>query len=131
MSQENVEIVRSQVERFKATGKLSPETIADDLAWHDPPDFPDAQVHVGLEGGTQALAIWAEAWTEWQIELEDYVDAGQRVLVRGRQWGRGKATGIPVEQPLCLVYLLRAGKVTEVRAFFDERQALEAVGLSE
>lgn len=131
MSQENVEIVRRQVERFKSSGELSPETCADDLAWHDPPDFPDAQVHFEIDGAYRALAIWAAAWTEWQIELEDYVDAGERVLVRGRQWGRGKETGIPVEQPLCLVYLLRDGKVVEVRAFFDERQALEAAGLSE
>jgi ketosteroid isomerase-like protein len=29
------------------------------------------------------------------------------------------------------VYLLRGGKVVEVRAFFDEHQALEAAGLEE
>jgi uncharacterized protein len=131
MSQENVEIVRSQVERFKTTGELSPETSADDIAWHDPPDFPDAQVHLGMEGVIQALGVWANAWSEWRIELNDYVDAGERVLVRGKQWGRGKDTGVAVEQPLCLVYLLRDGVVVEVRAFFDEDQALEAAGLSE
>ena len=131
MSQENVEIVRSQVERFKVTGELSPETSADDIAWHDPPDFPDARIHVGMEGVFEALSVWANAWSEWRIELDDFVDAGERVLVRGKQWGRGKDTGMPVEQPLCLVYLLRHGKVVEVRAFFDEHQALEAAGLSE
>jgi uncharacterized protein len=131
MSQENVEIVRSAVERFQATGELSPETAAEDIAWHDPPDFPDAEVHIGTEGVLQALGVWASAWSEWRIELNDYVDAGERVLVRGKQWGRGKDTGILVEQPLCLVYLLRDGKVVEVRAFFDEHQALEAAGLRE
>ena len=49
MSQENVEIVRRQVERFKTTGETSAETSVDDIAWYDPPDFPDAQVHVGLD----------------------------------------------------------------------------------
>jgi uncharacterized protein len=131
MSQENVEIVRSQIERFRTTGESSPETAAEDIAWHDPPDFPDAQVHIGMEGAIRALAVWASAWSEWQIELNDYVDAGERVLVRGTQRGRGKDTGVVVEQPLCLVYLLRDGKVVEVRAFFNEAQALEAVGLSE
>jgi len=131
MSQENVEIVRNQVERFKATGESSPETAAEDIAWHDPPDFPDARVHVGMDGVIRALEVWSSAWSEWQIELNEYVDAGERVLVRGKQWGRGKETGVAVEQPLCLVYLLRGGKVVEVRAFFDEHQALEAAGLSE
>jgi ketosteroid isomerase-like protein len=131
MSRENVEIVRAQVERFKTTGELSPETSAADIAWHDPPDFPDAQIHIGVSGVFDALAIWADAWSEWQIDLDDYVDAGDRVLVRGKQRGRGKDTGVFVEQPLCLVYLLRGGTVAEVRAFFDEDQALYAAGLSE
>ncbi len=129
MSQENVEVVRSQVERFKTTGELSPETSAEDIVWHDPPDFPDAQAHHGIKGVFHALAVWADAWSEWRIELDDYVDAGDSVLVRGKQWGRGKDTGVEVEQPLCLVYLLGDGKVVEVRAFFDEHQALEAAGL--
>jgi ketosteroid isomerase-like protein len=131
MSEENVEIVRNAVERFKASGEMSPETATTDVAWHDPPDFPDAKVHFGVEGVIEALGAWANAWSEWQIELDDYVDAGERVLVRGRQWGRGKDTGVRVEQPLCLVYLLRDGMVIEVRAFFDEQQALEAAGLRE
>lgn len=130
MSLENVEIVRAQVERFEATGELSPGTSADEIAWHDPPDFPDAQVHIGMEGVLRAVGTWADAWNEWQIELNEYLDAGERVLVRGKQRGRGKDTGVLVEQPLCLVYLLSEGKVSEVRAFFDEDQALEAAGLS-
>jgi ketosteroid isomerase-like protein len=131
MSQENVELVRAQVERFKTTGEFSPETSAEDIAWHDPPDFPDAQVHIGMDGVFKALATWADAWSEWQIELNEYVDAGDHVLVRGTQSGRGKDTGVLVEQPLCLVYLVRDGKVVEVRAFFDEHQALVAAGMRE
>jgi ketosteroid isomerase-like protein len=131
MSQQNVEIVRNAVERFNATGELSPETATTDVAWHDPPDFPDAKVHFGLEGVIEALGAWANAWSEWEIELDEYLDAGDRVLVRGKQRGRGKDTGAWVDQPLCLVYLLRDAKVVEVRAFFDNDQALEAAGLRE
>jgi ketosteroid isomerase-like protein len=131
MSEENVEIVRAQVERFMTTGEMSPEDATEDIAWHDPPDFPDAQVHIGIEGIIHALSVWADAWTDWQIEINEYVDAGDRVLIQGKQSGRGKDTGAWVEQPLCLVYLLRDGKVVEVRTFFDNGQALEAAGLRE
>jgi ketosteroid isomerase-like protein len=132
MSQENVEIVRNAVERFQATGEMSPEMTVEDVAWHDPPDFPDAQVHIGIDGVVHALGVWADAWDDWQVELDEFVDAGgERVLVRGKQRGRGKETGVLVEQPLCLVYLMRGGKAVEVRAFFDEGQALKAAGLSE
>jgi ketosteroid isomerase-like protein len=132
MSRENVEIVRTSVERFTTTGEMSPEMAVEDVAWHDPPDFPDAQVHVGVEGVIRALGVWADAWSEWQIGIDEYVDAGDdHVLVRGWQRGRGKDTDALVEQPLLLLYLLRDGKVIEVRTFFDTAQALEAAGLSE
>ena len=129
MSEENVEIVRAQVERFNTSGELSPETSAEDIVWHDPPNFSDAQVHHGIEGAFQALQTWANAWSEWQIELNEYVDAGDFVLVQGKQRGRGKNSGAWVDQPLCLVYRLRDCKVVEVRAFFDNDQALKAAGL--
>jgi ketosteroid isomerase-like protein len=130
MSEEIVQIVRNAVERFQATGEMSPGMTVEDVAWHDPPDFPDAQVHIGIDGVVNALGVWADAWDDWQIEIDEFVDAGERVLVRGKQRGRGKETGVLVEQPLCLVYLMRDGKAVEVRAFFDEGQALEAAGLS-
>jgi ketosteroid isomerase-like protein len=130
LSEENVQIVRNAVERFQATGEMSPGMTVEDVAWHDPPDFPDAQVHIGIDGVVNALGVWADAWDDWQIEIDEFVDAGERVLVRGKQRGRGKETGVLVEQPLCLVYLMRDGKAVEVRAFFDEGQALEAAGLS-
>ena len=48
-----MEIVRNAVERFKASGELSPETAATDVAWHDPPDFPDAKVHFGVKASSK------------------------------------------------------------------------------
>ena len=116
---------------FNTNGELSPEGAVEDLAWHDPPDFPDAKVHIGVAGVIEALQVWADAWDEWQVELTDYVDAGDRVLILENSEGGGKDSGAWVDQPLCLVYLLRDGLVLEVRAFFDEAQALRAAGLSE
>lgn len=128
MSQENVEIVRGQVERFSSTGESSPETSAVDIVWHDPPNFPDTQVHYGIEGAFHALQTWASAWSEWQVELDEYVDAGDTVLVQGKQRGRGKDSGVWVDQPLCLVYRLRGGKVVEVRAFSTTTKPSKPLG---
>jgi ketosteroid isomerase-like protein len=131
MSEENVQIVRKAVERFQETGEMTPEMAVEDVAWHDPPDFPDAQVHIGIDGIVEALGVWSDAWDDWQVEINQFVDAGEHVLVGGKQRGRGKGTGVLVEQPLCLVYLMRDGKAVEVRAFFDEGQARKAAGLSD
>ncbi len=77
------------------------------------------------------MGVWGDAWNDWTVELADYVDAGDRVLLVGKQRGRAAGSDAWVEQPLCLVYLLRGGMVVEVRAFFDVDQARDAAGLAE
>ena len=59
------------------------------------------------------------------------VDAGDSVVVRVRQSGRGKETGAHVESDGWQVFTLRDGKVVHCRGYDTKAQALEAAGLSE
>ena len=43
--------------------------------------------------------------------------------------GRGKGTGVPVDQAIAIVYTLRDGLIWRGQVFLDQRSALEAVGL--
>jgi uncharacterized protein len=131
MSEENVDTIRRGFDLFLSTGEMDLEPLDPNVEWHDPPDFPDKQVHYGREGAVAAISRWLSAWEEWTFEIEDYIDAGDYVVVLTRQRGRGKETGAEVEQPMALVYKFREGKAVRVQAFFDTGQALEAVGLSE
>ena len=45
--------------------------------------------------------------------------------------GRGKASGVPVEQRVAYVYTVREGKVSEMQVWSDRGAALKAAGLSE
>ena len=36
----------------------------------------------------QFIAEWADAWDGWEMEPEDYIDAGERVVVILAQRGR-------------------------------------------
>ena len=129
MSRENVDLIRKSFEQFLTTGDMDLTTLDPNVEWHDPPDFPDRKVHHGPEGAITAISTWVQAWDEWEFEVEDYLDAGDEVVVVTRQRGRGKETGAVVEQPMALVYLLRQGMIVRARAFFDTDQALEAAGL--
>jgi ketosteroid isomerase-like protein len=126
-----VDIIREGFELFLRTGELTLENLDPHVEWHDPPDFPDKQVHYGREGAVAAISRWMSAWDEWTFEVEDYIDAGDSVVVLTRQRGRGKETGALVEQPMALIYKFRGGKAIRVQAYFDTVQALEAAGLSE
>ena len=93
MSQENVEIIRRGYAHFAAGGDIRahPDLVWDvsNLGW------PDQQIYHGPAGAMQFNAEWAAAWDDWEMEAEDYIDAGDCVVVISTQRGRSKATGIP------------------------------------
>jgi ketosteroid isomerase-like protein len=128
MSQENVEVMRRGYEHFKATGG---EIRAHaDLVW-DVSNLgrPDQQVYSGPEGAMQFNAEWAAAWDDWELEPEDYIDAGERVVVIVNQRGRSKATGIPVEMRFAQVWTLRDRQAIRMQLYASVNEALQAVGL--
>jgi ketosteroid isomerase-like protein len=87
--------------------------------------------------GVGALAeAWREfldTWDEWRVEAEDYrVLDDERVLVLVRIGGRGKASGLEVDQMSAKganLFHIRDGKVTRLAIYWDRRRALADVGL--
>ena len=129
MSQENVEVIRRGYEDWAATGELQTPT---DLVWDvSHLGWPDQQIYQGAEGAHQFLAEWADVWDDWELEAEDYVDAGERVVVIVNQRGRSKATGIPVDMRFAQVWTLQDGRGVRTELYASVDEALEDVGLSE
>ena len=93
--------------------------------------WPDQQIYSGAEGAKRFNAEWADAWDDWELEAEDYLDAGERVVVIVNQRGRSKATGIPAEMRFAQVWTFRDGQAIRMQMYASVDEALEAVGLSE
>jgi hypothetical protein len=62
--------------------------------------------------------------------MVEYRDLGDWVLAPTEIRARG-AGGIPVEMRVFQLFGVRDGKVSALRAFLSEREALEAAGLSQ
>jgi ketosteroid isomerase-like protein len=60
-----------------------------------------------------------------EVEVAEFEDAGERVLVHGRIRSRGIASGVELDTPVSWVCALREDKVVRVEAFLD-RGAAEA-----
>jgi ketosteroid isomerase-like protein len=45
--------------------------------------------------------------------------------------GRGKGSGVSIEQDIAILWELRDGKLLDGHVFLDQGEALEAAGLSE
>jgi ketosteroid isomerase-like protein len=133
MSQQNVEIVRRGIERFRATGRFAAEDVALEFAW-DMSNFqgwPEHQVYEGIVGAESFLSDWSAAWDDWDVELGAFHDAGDKVVVLLRQRGRSKAAGMPVEMSFAMVWTVRDGRQMRMEMYSDPAEALKAVGLAE
>jgi ketosteroid isomerase-like protein len=132
MSQENVEIVRAAFDAYfrgdmeSALRLVDPEIVVTQRS-----ETPDAMTRHGHAGVMGAIAAWPELWDDYELEFVQFVDAGDHVVARTHQRGRGKGSGVEVEAEIWFVFGFRNGKIAEWRMFGAEREALEAVGLSE
>ena len=75
------------------------------------------------------MADWLDTWEDWEIELEQLVDAGDDVVAVVRQRGRSKATGLPVDMHFAQRWTLRDGMQIRMRMYANPQEALEAAGL--
>ena len=133
MSQENVELVREFLGLFAAGDRRSwRQHFAPDVVWDtSQSQLPAAGVYRGHEGIEQFFTDWLAIGDDYAIENDEFIDAGDSVVVVFRQRGRGKGSGAHAERTFFGVYDLEAGKVTRFRLYESREEALEAVGLSE
>jgi ketosteroid isomerase-like protein len=128
MSEENVEIARKGVEAY-ARGDLDTAlTYADpDIIWN-PVEEAATQGHDAIRAN---LERWETDFEDFEATPEEYIDAGDQVLVPIHWSGRGRGSGVQVDIRTYNVYTLRDGKVIRMDEFTERSKALKAAGLSE
>jgi hypothetical protein len=67
---------------------------------------------------------------EFELVAEDFVEAGDHVVVLVRNSGRGVGGGVPIEARRAHVWGLRDGVPVSFRLYLDPDEALAAVGAS-
>ena len=140
MSQENVEFVKQFFAAGEAMDKQAllgilpafiEQTCDPEIEWIEDPQRADGRTYRGHEGVRESWEQWLENFDEWGFELERISDHGDRVLVVAVEHGRGSVSEAEVSARNYMVFAFRAGKILRYQEFYDEAQALEAVGLSE
>ena len=128
MSQENLEIVRKAVEAY-ARGDL------DTALTHADPDIVWNPVEEAATQGQDAIRANVERWEidfdDFEATPEEYIDAGDQVLVTIHWSGRGRGSGLQVDIRTYMVFTARDGTLIRMDEFTERSEALEAAGLSE
>ena len=135
MSQENKDLVRrlSEANDRRDWGAVF-EAYAPDIEWEDCSGlWGDWGVARGHEGLRQAWRRWFEIFGDvrWQLDGEPIDAAEGDVVATYRVHGRGRGSGVAVDQRLTLIWSVRNRKIARVRAYSKRTEALEALGLSE
>jgi ketosteroid isomerase-like protein len=132
MSQENVEIVRQVYEAFqRGDSKKLMNLVSPDIELHGTSGgLSDGSVARGIEAVRQTFDLWDQDW-ETKLSPQEFIDAGDQVVVLQHEHRRGRGSGAEVEAKTAVLYGLRDGGVVRIQGFMDQAEALEAAGLRE
>jgi ketosteroid isomerase-like protein len=134
MSQENVELVRKLFDVYNERSFVENVDLIDpDIVWDmSRVELPDGTSYRGpWEFRDDFVKAWEEGFASEHMEAKEIVDAGDRVVVTVHHHGRGRLSGIEVDQHFAMVWTLRAGRAVRMDVYPTREEALEAVGLSE
>jgi ketosteroid isomerase-like protein len=134
MSRENVELVRAAWEAWERRdmdalfGFYDAAIVWDQTGYGGSLDF--AGVYNGHEGVRQFFRRWLAPFENYYAQAEEFTEAGDAVVVRVRQGGRGKTSGAEVEMPpYWQVYRLKGGRAARIEVYGSRSEAFASVGL--
>src|ERR1700682_2463994 len=130
MSQENVEVVRSLYEGW-LRGEIGLDRLDPEISMVESETLPGAASAYGIEAGERYMRSFANYWEQIRLEPQEYIDAGNQVVVVARLIGKGKKSGVEVTRTWAYVWTLRGQKALRLVGYADRTQALIAVGLEE
>jgi ketosteroid isomerase-like protein len=134
MTHENVEVVRGAFESLLEGDRDKTAQLVD----------PKVEFHGtvgGLEEGRVVRGLAQivqefegrdlEAWDERRLEAEEFIDAGDDVVVLLHEYRRGRGSGVELEIDTAVVVAVSGRRVVRIQGYMDRHAALEAAGLRE
>ena len=104
------------------------EELAHDIEWTMPATLPWGGTRHGPDGIHAMVELFAEHVEGAWADPDDFLDAGDRIVVLGRARGRVRATGEEYEVPFAHVWGLSDGVPSTFRAYLDTAPISSAFG---
>src|SRR2546423_7102126 len=116
MSQENVDAMREGIERFNRGGE--DDAVLDDFydadaVFHSRADEPDTGVYRGREAIRDMMRMWRGMFDEFSFDVDEYIDAGDTLVMPGWITGRPRGSSAGARQPYTWLVKMLDAKVVE------------------
>jgi ketosteroid isomerase-like protein len=100
-----------------------------DIEWHQAQGLPHGGYYRGIDEVRRNIfePLDAEWWDEFTATPDEFLDAGDRIVVLGRYRGVAKGTGKILDVPFVHVWTLRGDQAVRFRQFLDTAGWVEAL----
>lgn len=85
----------------------------------------------GPDGLNAMWREWLTPWESYRLDVEEFIDAGDAVVVFVRVEARTLRDGVLVHHTPAAIYRIREGMVAGITFYLDRAEALAAAGLTE
>jgi uncharacterized protein len=129
----NVQVVRRSYEYFRDRLEVPEDAYHPDFVW-DMSTFegwPERQRYEGVEGAKEFLSEWLSQWDNWDLEVRQLLDAGDRVVVICHQRGESKTTGARGDMDFAQVWTVEEGLLLRMEMYADVGEALALTGVAD
>jgi ketosteroid isomerase-like protein len=132
VSQENVDKARDFIAAYNRRDfDAAVENFDPEIDWV----LPARQRSDSCRGPDEVIRFFEgldETFEELRLEPQEFIDAGDRVATRLRHHGRGKESGLEIDEELYhQVATFRDGRIVRMEYFAEWDEALQAAGLRE
>jgi ketosteroid isomerase-like protein len=132
MAAEDIERIRFGFELFERGDlEAAMEYFDPDFELNDHIIPEDTTKGRGPEALVAQLENLSEVFDEVHYELREFVDLGDRVVVRVGVYARAQQTGIEFSQEVGQIWCVRGGLATRLDVFASWEEACQAAGVSE
>lgn len=119
-------------ELYAAFAAKDPDAICavlhDDVEWIQCAGFPNGGHRRGpVEVLEKVLGGIAADWSPFSSEIDDFLEAGDTVVVLGRYKGASAKTGKPMVAAFAHVYEVDGGKIRRFRQYTDTHPMVAAM----
>ena len=126
----SVEIVKRSYDAFArkdldgVMGDMHP-----DIEWQQAQGLPHGGTYHGLDAVRRNIfePLDAEWWSEFSADPDEFLAAGDKVVVIGRYRGLAKETGKRLDVPFVHVWMLQEERAVRFRQFLDTAGWVEAL----
>jgi ketosteroid isomerase-like protein len=128
MESENVELVRKLLHVYNEKSFAANLDLIDpEIVWDmSRMEYLERAVYRGIAGLREFAETWGEGWQFDHVEIGKLVDAGESVVLWVHHTGRGRGSGIEIDQHFAQVWTLRDGRAVGMVMYPTFEEALEA-----